>query len=133
MAAGTPTVFIQIWIDANKVQNGSSEGIYLNDNRVGAGSSNEGTNALSSDVTNGSTIQWNVFNIDPTSSLIPELTSIGNASIWGASGQPQSDGQGGFIGQVQATGSAGYQVAMNMPVQGGAGITLTVNPTMNVQ
>ena len=133
MAVGTPTVFIQIWIDGNKVQNGSNQGIYINDNRVAAGSSGEGTNALSTNVTNGTTIQWNVFNIDPTSSLIPTLTSIGNASVWGASGQPQNNGAGAFVGQVQATGSDGYQVSMNMPVQGGAGITLRVDPTMNVQ
>ncbi len=134
MATGTPTVFIQIWVDINAIQNGSTAGLYLVDNRVGNGSQNEGSTNLSTNVTNGTTIQWNVYNIDPTSTAVLSLTAIGNASVWGAGGQPQADGKGGFVGQVQVTGSASYQITLNAQKQpGSAAITLKVNPGITVQ
>lgn len=132
MSFGTPTVFIQIWIDTNAVQNGSTKGVYLVDNRVGNGSGNEGGPGLETSVTAQSVIQWNVFNIDPTSLNIPQLTAISNAPIWGASGQPQSDGQGGFIGQAQQTGGSGYDITLNVQQSGGSGITIHVDPSMSV-
>lgn len=132
--AETPTVFIQVWIDTNAVQNGSSQGVYLVDNRYNLGSQNEGGTGLSTHVTNGATIQWNIFNIDPTGTATLELTAIGNANVWGAGGQPQPDGSGGFIGQVQSTGQSPYQISMNVQKQPGvAGITITVEPSMQVQ
>src|SRR6218665_2535743 len=110
--SSSASVFIQIWVDINAIQNGSSNGVYLVDNRVSQGSSLEGSAQLNSQVTNGSTIQWNIYNIDATSTVPLSIQSIGNASVWGAGGQPQSDGHGGFLGQVQATGSTGYQITL---------------------
>lgn len=132
--ASSATVFIQIWVDINAIQNGSTRGVYAVDNRVGAGSTNEGTPNLLTQVTNGSTIQWNVYNIDATSTVVPTLTAIGNANIWGAGGQPQADGTGAFIGQVQATGQDAYQVTINAQKQpGSAGITINFDPSMAVK
>lgn len=133
MPFGTPTVFIQVWVDINSVQNGTTNGIYLVDNRIGAGSQNEGTPNLVTSVSTGSTIQWNVYNIDPNSSLIPELQAIGNAVVWGASGQPEPDHAGGFVGQALVDGTAGYQISLNVPQAGGSGVTVNVNPAMTVQ
>lgn len=131
---GTPTVFIQVWVDTNKVLNGSSEGIYLVDNRVGNGSRNEGSTGLLTNVTNGSVIQWDIYNIDATGKTALAITAIGNASIWGAGGQPQSNGAGGFVGQAQVTGQSAYQITMNVQKQpGSAGITINVDPSMIVQ
>jgi hypothetical protein len=133
MSFSNPTVFIQIWVDPNSVQNGTTNGVYLDDNRVSNGSANEGTPNLLTEVTQNSVIQWNVFNIDPVSADLPQLTAIGNASIWGASGQPVSDGQGGFIGQAQSDGHANYQITFNVVSSGGSGVTVKVNPSMSVQ
>jgi hypothetical protein len=133
MAFGTPTVFIQIWVDSNAVQNGSSRGIYLVDNRVGFGSNNEGSSSLATNVTQNSVIQWSAFNIDPNSPDTVQLSAISNAPIWGASGQPQSDGQGNFIGQAQSDGGSGYDVTLTVQQGGGSGITLHVDPSMSVQ
>ena len=132
MSFGTPTVFIQIWVDTNAVQHGSTNGLYLVDNRVGNGSTAEGSPSLATNVTAQSVIQWNVFNIDPTSLDVPQLTAIGNAPIWGASGQPQSDGAGGFVGQAQQAGGSGYDITLNVQQSGGSGITIHVDPSMSV-
>ncbi|HXH14626.1 MAG TPA: hypothetical protein VNJ10_00665 [Sphingomonas sp.] len=132
--AGTPTVFIQIWVDINAVQNGSTEGVYLVDNRVGNGSQNEGSSSLSTQVTNGSTIQWSVYNIDASSAAVVSIVDIGNCAIWGAGGQPQAGGAGTFVGQAQSTGSAGYAVTINVQKQvGSAGITITLNPSISAK
>ncbi|MBX9860332.1 MAG: hypothetical protein K2Y20_12170, partial [Sphingomonas sp.] len=119
-------------VDTNSVQNGTENGVYIVDNRVSNGSSNEGSTNLGTNVTQGSVIQWNVFNIDPTSADVPQLTAISNASVWGASGQPQVQGDGSFIGQAQATGSAGYQITFNVQSSGGSGVTVNVSPSMSV-
>jgi len=88
---------------------------------------------LATSVSTNSVIEWEIFNIDPNSPLVPQLTSIGSADVWGASGQPESNGKGGFVGQAQANGSDSYQIALNLPQAGGAGITARVNPSMTVK
>lgn len=132
MSFGTPTVFIQIWVDTNAVQNGTENGVYIVDNRVSNGSNNEGTTNLSTAVTQNSVIQWNVYNIDPVSTDTPQLTAIGNSGAWGASGQPQAGPNGSFVGQAQGTGNFGYQVSFNVVSSGGSGITVKVSPTITV-
>jgi hypothetical protein len=132
--AGTPTVFIQIWVDINAVQNGSAKGVYLVDNRVANGSRSEGSASLVTQVTNGSTIQWDVYNIDATSAASVSIVDIGNCNVWGAGGQPQPGTSGSFVGQAQSTGSAGYTVTINVQKQvGSAGITITLNPSISAK
>lgn len=132
--ASSATVFIQVWVDINAIQNGSTKGVYAVDNRVGQGSTGEGSTALTTHVTNGSTIQWNVYNIDPTSTVVPAITAIGNAAVFGAGGQPQNDGTGACVGQVQQTGQSSYQITFNVQKQpGSAGITVNFSPSLSVQ
>ena len=132
---GTPSVFVQIWVDTNALLNGSTRGVYVVDNRVSNGSTNEGTANLQSSVTNGSNVNWQVFNIDPTSTGVAAIQSISNSNAWGSGGQPQADTTyGGFTGQVQHTGIAPYSVTFNaQKQQGTAGITTTVNLSISVQ
>lgn len=132
--AGTPTVFIQIWVDINAVQNGSTAGVYMVDNRVGNGSQNEGSAGLSTQVTNGSTIQWNVYNIDASSAAVVSIVDIGNCNVWGAGGQPEAAASESFVGQAQSTGSAGYAITINVQKQvGSAGISITLNPSISAK
>ncbi len=132
--ASSATVFIQVWVDINAIQNGSTKGVYAVDNRVGQGSTGEGSTGLATHVTNGSTIQWNVYNIDPTSTVVPAITAIGNAAVFGAGGQPQNDGTGAYVGQVQQTGQSSYQITFNVQKQpGSAGITVNFSPSLAVQ
>lgn len=125
---GTPSVFVQIWVDTNALANGSTKGVYVVDNRISHGSQKEGTASLVTGATNGSYINWQVANVDPTNTTPISIQSISNSNAWGPSGQPQADDtNGGFTGQVQSTGTASYSVTFNASKGGGSGITTTVN------
>lgn len=128
------TTFIQIWVDTNALQNGSTTGIYLVDNRISQGSGNEGTPSLNTAVTNGTNICWEIYNVDLNSTAQLQITAISNASVFGASGQPQvaPDNPNAFTGTVQSTGNAGYQITFNAQAAGGSGITAIVNPSLSV-
>lgn len=132
--AQSPSVFIQIWVDTNALQNGSTNGVYVADNRVSNGSQNEGTASLTTNASNGSVVNWQVFNIDPTSMGAIGIQAISNSNAWGSGGQPQTDSTyGGFSGQVQNTGTAPYSVTFNAQKQpGSAAITTTINLAMSV-
>lgn len=132
--ASPPSVFIQIWVDTNALQNGSTKGVYAVDNQVSNGSQNEGTANLTTSVTNGSVVNWQIFNIDPTAAGLMSIQTISNSNAWGPGGQPQADATyGGFTGQVQTTGTAGYSVTFNAQKQpGSAAITTTINLTVAV-
>lgn len=125
------TVFIQVWVDLNAVQKGSTKGVYLVDNRLGQGSSGEGSATLASEVSVGSTIQWNVYDIDPNGQATLSIQSIGAAPVWGAGGQPGPDGHGGFIGQALAAGTAPYALTLSIQKPQGPTIVTTVNPTLS--
>lgn len=130
---GTPTVFVQIWFDTNALSNGSTKGVYAVDSRVSQGSQKEGTPSLQTAVTNGTYVNWQLLNVDPTNTEPMSIQSISNSNAWGPSGQPQiDDNNGGFTGQVQATGTAPYSVTFNASKGGGSGITTTVNLQMAV-
>lgn len=124
--AGTPSVFVQIWVDNNALTNGQTKGVYVLDNRVSSGSTSEATASLTTSLSNGSYINWQVLNIDPTDTETLSIQSISNSNAWGSTGQPESDSTyGGFTGQVQNTGTAPYSVTFNS--SRGGGITTTVN------
>jgi hypothetical protein len=129
------SVFIQIWVDTNSAQAGTTKGIYLVDNRISSGSQNEGTATLQTACTNNSYICWQVFAVDPNFAAIGgnlSIQSIGNSNAWGNSGQPQSLNANTFTGQVQNGGTANYQLSLNLQSPGLSGMTLTVNPSVNV-
>lgn len=128
------TVFVQLWVDTNALQNGSEQGVYLVDNRLNNGSQFEGTTNLSTNATKGSNVCWQVYNVDPNSTDQLAIQSIGNASVFGASGQPENagDGSGAFTGQVQAAASATYTVNFTVQKPGSSGITTQVSPSLVV-
>jgi hypothetical protein len=127
------STFIQIWVDTNELQNGSPNGVYLVDNMLNNGSSKEGTPSLNTNVPSGTDICWQILNIDPNSPTILKIESIGNASVWGASGQPEAvPGGGAFTGQAQSAGSAPYTLNFSAKIPGGSGITTSVTPSMSV-
>jgi hypothetical protein len=124
---------ILIWVDTNALQNGSTKGVYVVDNRLNWGSSKEGTPNLSTNVTNGTNICWKILNVDLNSNAQLSIQEVGNSSAWGASGQPQSVDPTTFTGQAQVTGQASYQLIFNAQNAGGSGITTTLNLQINVQ
>lgn len=126
------SIFVQIWVDTNALQNGSTEGVYLVDNNVSNGSSKEGTPDLDSNIPNGTNICWTVLNVDPTWDGTLSISNMGNSSVFGASGTPQQVNSSTWTGQVQATGTASYNINFAAQASGGSGITTNVNPTLSV-
>lgn len=126
------SIFIQIWVDTNALQNGSTKGVYLVDNNLNNGSSNEGTPSLDTNVTTNAKICWTVANIDPNWNGELSIQNFGNAGVFGAGGTPtQVNGQT-WTGQAQANGSDSYDIIFNAVPSGGTGITTTVVPTLTV-
>lgn len=123
------SIFIQIWVDTNALQNGQTRGVYLVDNNLTRGSTQEGTPNLTTSVPTGTNICWQLLNVNLYSSAELSIQDIGNASVWGASGQPQQINATTWTGQAQAEGSASYQLTVN--AQSGSGITTSVYPTVS--
>jgi hypothetical protein len=135
MATITPascSVFVQVWVDTNALQNGQTTGVYLVDNNLNHDSSNEGTVNLSTVVPVGTNICWSLLNVNPTSNTILQIQNFGNASVFGASGTPQQVNATTWTGQVQATGSANYNINFSAQIPGSSGITVSVNPSLSV-
>jgi hypothetical protein len=134
MAAVAPSscnVFIQAWVDVNPVIQGQgTKGTYLVDNRVSSGSTGEGTPGLTTACTNNSYVCWEILAIDPNADLEQfQIQQIGDSNAWGNSGQPEAtDGTATvFTGQVQNTGTASYNLVLNVN-----DTTVTLTPSMTV-
>lgn len=129
------TVFIQVWVDTNAVQAGSTNGVYMVDNRTSRGSQKEGSGTLQTSCTMNSNICWTVLPIDPNFTAaggMIGMQSIGNSNAWGSSGQPQRIDGVTFTGTAQNPGTANYQMGINVQLPGKSGITLSLNPTVAV-
>lgn len=129
------TVFIQIWVDTNAVQAGSTKGIYMVDNRTSRGSQKEGSGTLQTSCTMNSTICWEVLPIDPNFTAaggMVQMQSIGNSNAWGPSGQPQRIDNTTFTGTAQNAGNASYNMGINVQLPGQSGMTLNLNPSVSV-
>jgi len=125
------SVFIQIWVDTNALRSGSTNGVYLVDNRTNAGV-HEGTPNLTTTVSQSTYICWQIANIDPESPALLSIQEIGNAPIWGASGQPLFAAGNSWTGQAQTGGTSQYQIIFNAQQPHGMGLTIFLNPTIVV-
>jgi hypothetical protein len=130
--ASSCSVFVQIWVDTNALQNGETTGVYLVDNNLNNGSGNEGTVNLATNVPLGTSICWSLLNINPSSDTILQIQNFGNASVFGASGTPQQVNATTWTGQAQATGNAQYNINFSAQIPGQSGITTNVNPSLSV-
>jgi hypothetical protein len=126
------TVFVQIWVDTNALQNGQTTGVYLVDNNLNHGSANEGTVNLLTSVPANTNICWSLLNVNPTSNAILQIQNFGNASVFGASGTPQQVSATTWTGQVQNTGNTNYNINFSAQIPGSSGITTSVNPSLSV-
>ncbi len=124
------SIFIQIWVDTNALQNGSTNGVYLVDSNNNNGSSQEGTTSLITNATTNSKICWTILNTNINSDVQLSIANFSNASVFGAGGTPQQYQPNIWTGQVQANGKASYSITFN--TEKGVGITTTVHPTLSV-
>lgn len=128
------SVFVQIWVDTNAVRNGSTNGVYLVDNRVSSGSSSEGMGTLQTACTQGSSICWEVFTVSPCTTDSVSIQDISNSNAWGSSGQPEAapDNPNAYTGQAQTAGEADYEITLNVQLGEGSGFSVTVSPSISV-
>ena len=126
------SIFIQIWVDTNALQNGSLRGVYLVDSNHNNGSVHEGMPDLETDANTNDKICWQVLstNIHETGTLT--IQNMGNASVWGAGGTPQQVTGNTWTGQVMNNGVANYNINIALEPEGGTGISTTANPQLRV-
>lgn len=138
MANPVPTtscgVQIQIWVDDNAVTQGSTAGVYLVDNQVANGSTNEGSSNLATTTSQGTSICWQAFLINPKSTASVSIASVGNSQAWGFSGQPgvAPDNPSAYTGTAQSAGSFTYPLSINVFLAGGSAVTIPLTPGINV-
>jgi hypothetical protein len=126
------SVFVQIWVDTSALQNGDTTGVYLVDNNLNNGSSNEGTVNLQTYVPVGTNICWSLLNVNPTSNTILQIQDFGNAGVFGFSGTPQRVNATTWTGQVQTAGIANYNINFIAQSPGSSAITTSVTPSLSV-
>ncbi|WP_287735696.1 hypothetical protein [Microcystis sp. M113S1] len=124
------SIFIQIWVDTNALQYGSTNGVYLVDNNYNNGSSEEGTTSLVTHATTNSKICWTILNTNINSDVTLSIANFSGASVFGSGGTPQPYQPNIWTGQVQANGEAQYSITFN--TEQGPDVTTTVCPTLSV-
>lgn len=124
-----PQTAITIAVDTAYVaaQNGQniSQGVYMMDNQLDAGSSGEGTLELSTRCMDGSLIGFNAVPINPVSGDTVIITgfTISSGSVFGSSGYPIQQPPIGnepagayWIGQAMNAGRQIYQIQLKLTV-----------------
>lgn len=124
-----PQAFITIAVDTAYVasQQGQniSHGVYMMDNQVSNGSTNEGQTELSTVVPVGSLIGFNTVPINPGSGDTVIITgfTVSQGSVFGSQGYPQQQPPIGtepvgayWIGQAMNVGHQTYQIQIKVTV-----------------
>jgi hypothetical protein len=134
------SVFVNIWVDTNAVSTGSTQGVYIVDNRgyQNPSSQNEGTASLVTQCSKNAKICWQAFVMNPASGDTVQLTGIGNSEAWGPSGQPEPASNNNsvtfppaYTGMAQNTGTNNYTASFNVQLSGGSVIPVTANLGIN--
>jgi hypothetical protein len=126
------SVFVQIWVDTNAIQAGSTNGVYLIDSNQSSGSSKEGSPLLNTHIPTNSKICWQLVAVNKNWKGELSIQNFSNSGVFGASGTPKRVDATTWTGQVQDNGSDNYQIIFNVQQEGGSGISVTVNPTLTV-
>lgn len=124
------TVFIQVWVDVNGLQQGSTQGCYAVSNRCN-NSKGEGTADLTTEVITGSFVCWAVLPVDPQYTGLFAITGVGTESGWAQPPAPVPGEPNVFTGQV-AQSTVGGDVNSNIvfSYNGGNQITVTLPVTI---
>jgi hypothetical protein len=124
------TVFVQVWVDVNSLQQGSTSGCYAVSNRCN-NSTGEGTANLTTNVVSGSQVCWAVLPIDPQYSGQLTITNVGTQFGWAQPPAPVSGQPNVFTGQVEKS-TVGGSIDSNIQFSynGGGQITVTLPVTI---
>ena len=126
------SVFIQVWVDSKTLQNNSNNGIYLVDNRLNNGSSNEGGASLKTAANTNDYVCWSIADVNVNSGTILSLQNFGNSNAFGTSGTPQQINPTTWTGQVQNNGTASYSINFSAQTSSGSAITCNTTASFNV-
>ncbi len=126
-----PQTSITIAVDTQYVaaQNGDNigNGVYMMDNQLAGGSSNEGTLELNTHTDDGSLIGFNSVPINPNTGDTVIITgfTVSQGSVFGSQGYPEEqpaigqEPQGSYwIGQATTQGSQTYQIQIEVTTGG---------------
>lgn len=124
------TVFVQVWVDVNGLEQGSTSGCYAVSNKCQS-STGEGTANLTTQVITGSYVCWAVLPIDPQYNGDFTITNVGVESGWAQPPAPVSGQPNVFTGQV-AQSTVGGKINSNIQFSynGGNQITVTLPVTI---
>jgi len=125
-------IFIQVWVDTTAVQNGSTRGVYLVDNRLTSGSSREGTPSLETVANTNDKVCWKLMNVNVQSTDSISVENFGNSSVFGVGGTPQRISSTVWTGQLEQNGNADYSITFNVQQGSGSGVTVEVQPSFSV-
>jgi hypothetical protein len=126
------TVFVQVWVDVNALQQNSTAGCYAVCNQSQSSTGN-GTANLSTNVITGSNVCWSVLPIDPQYTGDFTITSIGTESGWSLPPLPIAGNPATFTGQLTEStvgGNVNSNIVFSFNGSGGSNtITLPVTIT----
>jgi hypothetical protein len=131
-----PQTFIEIAVDTSYVisQQGQNigAGVYMIDNQVNNGSTGEGQTELSTVCNVGDLIGFSVNPIDPNTRDTVEITgfnvsSPGNAGVFGSAGYPIKQTPSYWIGQAMNQTHQTYQVQLKVTSGGIRPLSYAVN------
>ena len=118
------TVFVQVWVDVNALQQNQTTGCYAVSNRC-QNSSGEGTANLTTNVITGSNVCWAVLPIDPQYNGDFTITGIGVQSGWSQPPAPVPGSPNVFTGQLTQS-TVGGNVNSNIVFSfNGSGLSTT--------
>lgn len=124
------TVFVQVWVDINALQQGSTKGCYAVSNRS-QDSSGEGTANLTTKVITSSDVCWSVNPIDPQYNGDFTITQVGVESGWSTPPAPVHDKPNVFTGKLtQSTVGGNVDSNIQFSYNGGNEITVTLPVTI---
>lgn len=126
------TVFVQVWVDVNGLQQGSTRGCYAVSNRCNH-SKGEGTAQLTTEVITGSSVCWAVLPIDPQYTGMFTITAVGTQFGWAQPPAPVPGQPNVFTGQVEQSTVGGdidsnIEFSYNGPNQATVTLPVTIVP-----
>ncbi|HEX2926289.1 MAG TPA: hypothetical protein VHP38_08550 [Ruminiclostridium sp.] len=126
-------VKIVIYVDTAKARTGSTQGIYMVDNRAPK-SSNEGTASLNTYCNTNDYICWRVMPIDPDTHDTVAITSFDQSLAWGYGGKPQASDTSNTVWVGRAENSGCYQTPINLIISenGKNPVQLKITPSLNI-
>jgi hypothetical protein len=104
-------------------------GIYMMDNRLSLGSSNEGTQELHTRCNQGDLIGFEAYPIDVNAGYTVAISgfNISQGSVFGAQGDPLQQTPGYWVGQAMNQGAQTYQIGIQVISEGPQPTTYNVN------